>query len=218
MARSESLGEFRTFDRIAYRNRVMDGLTEAAVALFLLAVALVLPHGVFAAVVCLFPIALIPVLRRARKRWADPRIGYVEPMADKPREILPGIGLFMLVLLAAAIVLALILRGAGGSYSVAQRLHAWEPALAGFGVAGGMWYTASRSGLRRFYAYAVVSGLLGLALAAGSDLGFVAGRRTGLQWYLLAMGLLLAAGGTIVFSRFLRRHPVAHLEENGGQR
>jgi hypothetical protein len=219
MARSESLGEFRVFDRMAYRHTIMDGLTEAALAIFLLTLAVVLPHGPAALLLCLAPFGLVPAWRYARRRWVEPRIGYVEPMADKPRDILPGIGLFFLVVLAAAMVLALAVGGSGGGAApLAQRLRAWEPGLGGVLVAGGLWYAASRSGLKRFYAYAAVSVSLGLALAASGDLILLNGRRAGIQWYLLAMGTLLGVGGATVFACFLRRHPIASSGENGARR
>jgi len=70
--------DFKRFDSVAYRNTVVDGLTEIAIGLFLLLLAVALPFGPYALLVYLAPLAFIPALRFMQRRFTHPRIGFVE--------------------------------------------------------------------------------------------------------------------------------------------
>ena len=211
--------EFKPFDQAAYRHTIMDGLTEILMGIFLLLIAVAVSFGPYGLLVYLAPLVFLPALRFLQNRYTAPRVGYVEPAADKPKEVLPGILLYCLLLLAAAWAIAFLASGGlvRPDYALMwQRLHQWSPALAGIAVAGGLWYAGSRSGLRRFFVAAVGSVALGVvvtALCCVPGVPFLRGDGVrGLQAYLVAMGGLSLISGLIVFARFLRSHPVQSSE------
>lgn len=216
--------QLRQFDRRAYRHTMMDGLTEIAMGLFLILVAVALPAGPFVLLLYLAPFALIPLLRSLQRRITHPRIGYVEPIADKPRQVLPGILLFTLLALAAFLAILVLAGGGLAKPDYAQltrRLYQWAPALVGVLVSGGLWYTASRSGFRRFFVSAAVSVVLGIAISVAAAAGGIPVLETklrGVQVYCGAMGALSLSSGLIVLIRFLKGHPIQSLEANDAPR
>jgi hypothetical protein len=204
--------EFRRFDRMAYRHTMMDGLTDAALGVFLLLLAAAFSTGPYALLFFVLPVILVFVVRFLQRRYTTPRIGYVEPVADKPREVLPGILLYAAIVIAATLVIAFVTsrRPTGFDHEVMrQNIYNWKPAMAGIMVAGGFWYAGSRAGFRRHFALAAVSAALGAAivvLAYLPDLVFLS--RMGLQIYCAGMGGIVLACGLVTFFRFLHRHPV----------
>jgi hypothetical protein len=197
--RSDDLG------RVAYRDSVRDGLTDIMLAAVLLVLAVVVgtPRLTW---LYMLPLIFVPaVTKRLRARFTMPRLGYVEPRTDPPREIAIGIGLYTMIVLAAmAVVLAF--SGGLGDSGEWRRLM---PGVSGVLIAGGMHYAWRRSGLRRYQVYGIVAVILG----AGLSLWRFDGSYTGVRVHLVLMaGMVLIVGG-LVFARFIRRYPVVALEQ-----
>jgi hypothetical protein len=196
-------------DRRAFRHDVADGLTEIAMALFFLVPALTLRNPAFSWMIILPILFIGPWLKRIRARTTYPRIGYVEPRGEKAGELLRGMAIYVLVVLAAAAVAIFIWRG--------QLTTDWvrrvAPLLASLFFGGGLLYAAGRSGLRRYYVLLVAS----IALGAVLTIYPAPGRYASVRIYLLVMGLIVFIVGLVTFAHFLKTHPVrGDAEEEDG--
>lgn len=194
--------ELKKFDRVAFRHTFLDGVSEIVLGLFLM-LAAVLVHrkpSMLMVFIISFAFLSIPVVRSVQRRFTHPRIGYVEPLQEKPKQFL-GMALFFIAVIGATLAIATL---AGRDIALVSQSY---PAVAGFLCAGGLWYTASRSGLVRFYMHAGLSIALGLALEVFTDGSFHS-----LRYYFAVMGGYLFLVGLIIFVRFLHRYPV-HVPE-----
>jgi hypothetical protein len=194
-------------DSRAFRHSLRDGLTDIAMALFFLVPILIVEQPAFSWMIVLPILFFGPWLRRIRARHVWPRIGYVEPRGEQPKQLATGIVVYTLAV-AATIALALVI--AHGEISPAL-LRQVSPLLASMLFGGGLIYTARRSGMRKYLALTALSLALGACLAALD----IPGRYTGLQLYLAGMGAIMLAVGVATFLSFLRDHPVREPEEAG---
>lgn len=207
---------FRSLDRAAFRNTVLDGLAEVAVGVFLLLMALAVGTPLTVFVLLVPALIMVPVLRKVQRRYTEPRIGYVKPIADSPKEMMPGIIGYLLLVLSVAIVI-FVVRGAlqSDSRSIAFEINRWLAAITGFAIAGGFWYSGRRSGLKRFYALSILSPALGVALVllrGGEGMFGDDDKMAALRMFLVCMGLVCTVSGVSNFLLFLHRHPVAAAE------
>lgn len=198
----------KTADQLAYRESLQNGLADMMIASFFIVPAVVIDRPALAWLYLVPLILLGPVYRSARRRYIEPRIGYVELQSEPPGRLLGGIAIFGI---SAVVLLGLVLLFLGDAGDPSQ-WRRWSPALAGVLFGGGLVYAGRRSGLLRYHLLALVSStggvLLTLYLNSGSYLG--------LRIHLLVMGILVFGNGLLLFSRFTRTHPI-HEEETDGQ-
>jgi len=194
-----------TVDTRAFRHSLRDGLTDIAMSLFFLVLILMVANPAMSWLIILPILFFGRWIRRIRARHVWPRIGYVEPRGEKPRELATGIAVYSAAVFAT---LALALVIAHGEVSPAL-LRQISPLLASLLFGGGLIYTAQRSGLRKYLALTILSLVLGAGLTALD----IPGRYTGLQFYLAGMGAIMLVVGTATFILFLRNHPVREVDE-----
>ena len=191
-----------SLDRVAYRTIEQDGLTEIAMGVVFLAVALSAGRAAFYWTYLVAIAMLGPGVQRLRARYTYPRVGY----AKVPDESGPSVGRGILVWVTGSFALAALVLAATGH--VTDNL-AWRQATPGIGgllAAGGLLYFAQRTGMRRHYAMAVLSVFLGVAMAGVR----MSEPHQNLEIWALMMALVLIGSGAIAFRAFLRNHaPVA---------
>lgn len=194
-----------SIDRRAFRHDVVDGLSEIAMALFFLVPAFTIREPAFSWMIILPVLFMGPWLKKLRARHTWPRIGFVEPRGEKAGEMLIGMAVYVVIVLAVVGAGIFVLCGEIRPGLVRQV----SPLIASLFFGGGLLYAAGRSGLRRYYV------LLGLSLTLGAALTVVEipGHYLNLQIYLLGMGVITFAVGLITFIHFIRSHPVRSTEE-----
>jgi hypothetical protein len=190
----------KTADRLAYREEMKNGLADMMIASFFIVPAVVISRP-YLTWLYLVPLLLLgPVYRAAKRKYIEPRLGYAELQDEPPGRLLGGIAIFSIVIVA---LLALVLL-ALGDISDPSQWRRWSAALAGVLFAGGLLYAGRRSGLLRYFLLALVSAAGGILLAVFIDRGSY----LALRIYLLGMGILVFGNGLILFSRFIRNHPI----------
>jgi hypothetical protein len=193
--------------RRAFRETMVDGLTDLFLGLYLILVSGVLKTSTAGLVVFVW-VLFIPLLRYLKKRFTYPRLGYVE-LADSQPPAPWGLILVFAGLAFAVTILALVV---SGDIREARQWYGWMPLLLGILFLGVMAVVAIGSGLGRYYFYGVLSAGNGIAI---SFLHFE-GRMDAISLYLLAVGLPIAVCGALVFALFPLRNPVRSLETPGG--
>lgn len=187
-----------TFERDAYRASWSDGIIDLYGGLSLLWIgACWIWLSDLAGVAGVLPAVFVAPMLVARKRFLEPRIGYVQ-WRGRRREwerrnlwavLMTGVGLFL-----GAIVLVAYQAGDGGAPSIdlAPGLMAWLLGLFAVGL-------ALITQVWRMLVYAVVLALAGVAVvAAGANPG----------WALLAGGATATIVGVVLLIRFVGRYPV----------
>ena len=200
-----------TIERNAYRYAYGDGIKEILCGLLLAAASVTVRTPVGGLVALALGILFIRILPRLRDRFTAPRAGYAEVERPSAR-LLGGIAAWMVLIGAIVAAVSALTSDHGSPYR-------WIPAFVGTVIAGGFIFAARRSGLTRFYFYVAA------AIGGGVTLSVLRPAENRLEGYsrlyLLMAGLavILLAGGTTVFLRFLRRHPVhpAQVEVSDGQ-
>ena len=193
--------DLNEIERSTFRESVKDGVIELAIGICLVAMSGRLLSRVLI-VTLVFPLFLPRVLvLTLRKRFTYPRIGYVKLTPDNAKEVIPGIFLIMLVLIAI-MALALLLFGDIGNFDLWVK---WCPALFGAQLAGLFLFLSSKSGLGRYTVFASWCILSGLA---SSILNFKF-RSAGVFIFFLSVGAALALWGLVLFIHFLRNHPLS---------
>ncbi|NIP28704.1 MAG: hypothetical protein GWN67_15130 [Phycisphaerae bacterium] len=176
-----------------------DGLMELVLGICLLAMSTRLLSRVL---IGMFPIAIIlfsPILSALRNRFTYPRTGYVKLIDDKPKDVIAGIALVTLIVIAVLAV-AFFLFANVRDFGLWMK---WVPLWAGVILAIMFVSLSAKSTVVRYYIFAVYSLIAGLVL---SILKFTE-VETGTLLYFLAMGVFLAPFGLVLFIRFLRKHP-----------
>jgi hypothetical protein len=186
--------------RSTYRDTQQDGLTEIVMGVFLFIIALATGRPAFYWTYLIGLFALGRGLKQLKARYTYPRVGFAEVPGEDAGEL--GRGVLTWVLGVFAVMLAGLAISGDLTNSAAWRQ--WSAALAGALCMGGFLYAASRSGLLRQYAYALVSVVLGVVVSWRAP----AGDYQGVRVWALVMGLLLLGGGGLIFRRFLRDNPV----------
>lgn len=176
-----------------------DGLMEFVMGICLLAMSTRLLSRVL---VGMFPIAIIlfaPILNALRNRFTYPRIGFVKIPDDKPKDVIAGIVLVTLIIIAVLAV-AFILFADVRDFGLWMK---WVPLWAGIMLAGMFTSLAAKSPSKRYYIFALYSFIVGLLL---SILRFNE-VETGTLLYFLAMGAFLTPFGIVLFLSFLHKYP-----------
>jgi len=191
--------------RSTYRDTQQDGLTEIVMGVFLFIIALATGRPAFYWTYLIGLFALGRGLKMLKARYTYPRVGFAEVPSEDAGELGRGMltwamGVFAVMLAGLAIT---------GDLANSAAWRQWSPALAGALCMGGFLYSASRSGLVRQYAYALVSVVLGVVVSLQAP----AGAYQGVRFWALVMALLLLAGGGLILRRFLRDNPV--IEQHG---
>jgi hypothetical protein len=186
-------------ERKTFRNSQQDGLLELVVGVCMVAISTRLFSRVLVAMLVLPVILFHPFLEAMRKRFTYPRIGYVKLIPDKPRDVLTGIFLVTVVVLAVLTVAFLIFGGVRDF----DRWLRWCPFWGGTVLAGMFSSFASKSGAARHHVFAAWSFIAGIVL---SVLKFDA-VETGTLLYFAVMGGLLILFGLVQFVTFLHQHP-----------
>ena len=196
--------EFKRFDRLAFRHSILDGVSEMVLGLYLALLAALL-HLVPVVLVAALGVFVLPAaVQFIQQRYISGRIGFVEPLPPPAKQLVGGMALYLIAVIAGAIA---VLRLSGHELGA---LNQWYPVVAGFCCAGGFWYAASRSGLVRFRAHAIFAVSLGFVFQTLVDGSF-----SGLQPYFEVMGGYLLLSGVVVLVRFLHRYPVSVPRANG---
>jgi len=200
------------FQKGAYHYSFEDGLTDLALGLFLLLYAGALRVGSVSPVLVLLLLAfgIVPALRALQRRITHPRIGYAEPVQEKPTILIRGMATYAAIVTVALFAGLRILAGRFDSGIIYQS----TPALAAVLMAGGFHYVTVRTGLRRFQFLNIVSLAGGLFF---SVLRFE-GRLGNLAAFLLCLGALFMVTGLVVLLRFLHNNPLRPEEASDARR
>lgn len=176
-----------------------DGLMEFVMGICMLAMSTRILSRVL---IGMFPIAVIlfsPILSALRNRFTYPRTGFVKLIEDKPKDVIAGIALVTLIVIAV-LALAFILFADVSDFGLWMK---WVPLWAGVILAGMFVSLAAKSTAIRYYIFAVYSLIVGLFLSIPK----FAEVETGTLLYFLVMGAFLAPFGLVLFIRFLHKHP-----------
>jgi hypothetical protein len=186
-------------EKKAYRDSQQDGLMEVMMGLILMTFG-----GFFYSPVFAFYILLIVFAGRIvdfiRRRYTNPRIGFVKFHEENPKDALTGVFLFEF----AVIVIIFTLISIFGDVKDYSQWVKWSPLFFGMILVGPFAHAASRSGSIRYTEYAILSVVLGLFF---SLIEFGSGY-TGLILYLVFIGAFLFLSGLVIFSLFLRKYPL----------
>jgi hypothetical protein len=195
----ESSLDIKRIEQKAFSRSQQDGLMEFVMGICMLAMSTRLLSRVL---IGMFPIAVIlfsPILSALRNRFTYPRTGYVKLIDDKPKDIIVGIALVTLIVIAVLAV-AFILFADVRDFGLWMK---WTPLWAGIMLAGMFVSLAAKSTTIRYYIFAVYSLIIGLVLSIPK----FAEVETGTLLYFLAMGTFLAPFGLVLFIRFLHKYP-----------
>jgi hypothetical protein len=191
--------DIKKIEQKTFTQSQQDGLMEFVMGICMLAMSTRLLSRVL---IGMFPIAVIlfsPILSAMRNRFTYPRTGYVKLIEDKPRDVIGGIALVTLIIVAVLAV-AFILFANIRDFGLWMK---WVPLWAGIMLAGMFASLAAKSTTARYYIFAVYSLVVGLVL---SILRFTE-VETGTLLYFLAMGAFLTPFGLLLFIRFLQKYP-----------
>jgi hypothetical protein len=195
----ESSLDIKKIEQKAFSRSQQDGLMELVLGICLLAMSTRLLSRVL---IGMFPIAIIlfsPILSALRNRFTYPRTGYVKLIDDKPKDVIAGIALVTLIVIAVLAV-AFFLFANVRDFGLWMK---WVPLWAGIMLAGMFASLAAKSTEIRYYIFAVYSLIIGLILSIPK----FSEVETGTLLYFLAMGAFLAPFGLVLFIHFLRKHP-----------
>jgi hypothetical protein len=186
-------------ERKAFADSQQDGLLELVMGVCMIAISTRLFSRVLVVMLVLPVIGFHPLLEAMRKRFTYPRIGYVKLIPDKPKEVIAGISLVSIAVLAI-LAIAFLIFGGIRNFDLWLR---WCPFWGGTVLAGMFSSFASKSGAVRHHVFAAWSLLAGIVL---SLIRFDA-VETGTLLYFAVMGALLVPFGLMRFAAFLRAHP-----------
>jgi hypothetical protein len=192
--------DLNKIEQKVYRNSQQDGLLDLFSGLSMLAIAGAVGK-IFMPLFFIVPLLLLgPVMRRIKTRVTYPRIGFSQPVPEKPGKLLGGIFAFIFVLFALTAVI-LTSTGSIGDFDVWQK---WLPTFIGTLLVGMYFSLAGKSGQVRYYILAAASFVSGFAISIYHGNPDMAG----LMIYFVSMGLISAVTGTITFLLFLKKFPV----------
>jgi hypothetical protein len=200
----------RTLERNAFRDTLVDGLMELSFGMFLVILAGAMRLHVVP-IAFAFAFGLGALVKRLKARFTYPRIGYVELRDEDPDEPRRGLAIPLALALGWLVFDVAVLAVAGDLHDPA-RWYRWMPLFFGVALMASLVAVGLRSGIPRFYLYAV------LALLSGAVIPFlpVEGKVEWTAWLLLAVGVPVALCGAMVFMRFLHRSPVQRTETSDG--
>ena len=191
-------GELETLEREAYRASWSDGIVDTYLGISLIWIGanwIWLPD--LAGLAGVLPAVLVTPMLALRKRFVEPRLGYVRWRAPRRRwerrniwaSLMAGVVVFM-----GGVMLFLYLSGGGAApaLNLAPGILAWLLALLAVGLALLM-------SLWRMLIYALV-------LAASGVVVVVTEANPG--WPMLACGVVATIIGLILFNRFAHRYRV----------
>ena len=186
------------FEKQAFRTLHQDGLLEilAGLTFFICSAFVANVSLIFLIFIPVFTFA--PARKWLQQRFIYPRIGYARLAEDgSAREEwrVPTLALVAFFLYLAALV------GFGVSRD-ATYWRQWAPALAGALCCAGFLHLAGRSGLARHYFYIGASLLGGVAFSLMS----FGHPYANVQFFLLALSVLMLVSGGLILRRFLRSH------------
>jgi len=182
-------------EKFAAKTMTEDGLIDLFTGVGLVATGLFW-NGDNAAMAAVVPIVLINMWKLVRRRFSDPRVGYVSLPNDKKKT---NSGRMVFVLVTLTLVVGIVAWARGGAGPVMgtpyYALFAIGPSALAAAVIlmGAMYYKTPR-----FYLYAAwvfASGGLTILYTEGPDLAFILG------------GTPLAVVGLFYFGRFLNQNP-----------
>lgn len=199
--------DMRRIQRRAYRETMVDGLTDLFLGIYLVLVSGVLKASPGLAVFAW--LLFVPLIRTLKKRITYPRIGYVE-LAERPSPAPWGLIPVFAGLALAVTIVALIVSGDIGN---ARQWYGWMPLLLGIVLLGVMAAVAIGSGLTRYYFYGALAAASGIAI---SFLHFE-GRMEAISLFLLVFGIPVAICGAVFFALFLLQNPVQSPEIPDGR-
>jgi len=179
-----------------------DGLLELFAAIVLLSIALMwIASPAFVGIVAAFIVLFgWRAVERVKERVTYPRIGYFQERPEAPDSTARG----MLTFLAISFGLMVGAVALSGDIGDAAEWRRAAPVMSGISLAGGFWYTATRSGFLRhrlISGYSVITGVLLWLIGTGQSY-------EGVVWHLLGLAAPLAAIGTWGLIHFLRTHPL----------
>lgn len=195
-------------ERRALRHAFEDGAIDLLLGLFTLMVGVATQNRAFLGLAVVYLGTLAVAWRAFHDRLTSRRTGYAELPGDPARQLLAAVLTAGCLTMA---VVAAVTMPSGRAWAV-DRWPEWSPLLSGGILAAAFAYTARRTGLARFAAYAVA--------AAGLSLFFWLypfGPRINasdrLTLSLFALSAILLATGSVVIALFVRRHPLVTLPE-----
>ncbi|HOP09311.1 MAG TPA: hypothetical protein PK718_08250 [Candidatus Methanofastidiosa archaeon] len=203
--------DLRRIERRAYNESVKDGFMEILLGALLVFIGLMVWSQKGVVFIAIFPMLFCnPLLKWLKKRYTYPRIGYVKLRSDDGKKVGLGILRYVLVVIMFLVALSYLFFKEESIYDSIYRLI---PLYMAFILLGGFTYLHSKSENNITYLYIGVTMISGILMTAFHPGPY----RTGSLQYLALMGLFFTAAGTVIFIRFIRRHPVAPEENTNGQ-
>lgn len=195
-----------------------DGLCDIVYGLGIL-LASVMALGEMSAMMYLPVLFVTCALPAAKKRWVQPRVGYVKP--GRPTRTRLALVAALTALLLAGVLIT-VLFGRGGQSPLLQGANrAIEWTMSHFGLLIGlllgavMIWNGQELGLRRLIGYGGAMALAGMlcerrALGARLPVRLAAPELPGALFFA-PLGLAMLGIGVALFARFLRTHPVRRM-------
>ncbi len=182
--------------REVWRDSLQDGLYELSIGVGMLITALVLQTSL-ASLVIIIAIIAPPIIKKLKARITYPRTGYVN-LPDESKKL----GRIMILLLGFAVVVILVLVVFWNKTNEKLVIYKWFPLLPAILFQGGFIPTGIKSGLARYYVYAVVAMVLGIVCVIPN----LPGRFGNLSLYLAGISLFLLPWGIILLLRFIKKY------------
>ncbi len=208
--------DLQEIERKAQQSFYQDGLLEAFLGFFLLIFGAIFdsPMRGLAGLSVLIVLLFKPAMERIKKRHIYPRMGFVEfpPDDGKDAKGIPVAALIFVIIILGALAVFRWIMGADEGH--AFWFTRFFPGFTGLILAIGPWTFAQRFGIKRWYGFAAMFVVGGLALPF---LGFESGYDI-IALLCAVTGIVMLLSGTAIFARFLHSHPVASEElpvENG---
>jgi hypothetical protein len=195
----------REVERRTYMSYHQDGLLDIFVGVYVLLFALgillltVTDFSTWFVIPAIFPAIMVPIWISAKKRITMPRIGYVKfgtRGANKLIAIFIGL---MVAGLGAFMVLTFASKSQAWALTLRNLIIPNGMIIIGIGAAAISSLFAYTMGLKRLYAYGILTLVL---LLAGHFITIPFG------YLLLIIGLVIIINGFVLLMQFIRKHPL----------
>ena len=209
--------DLKEIERRANHAAFQDGLMEILMGLFLFFYGGTLATNNLPLGFALILVAVFlgkPIIERIKKQYIYPRTGYVK-LPEDPHTTGKGIAISVVIMVVTLL----------GAMGISMAILGQEPGLdffltyivppaSGFMLAIGPYWLGQTYGLVRGYVLAVLFVLGGIAMPVFS----IASGYEAVGLLCTVVGLIALVTGTMMFVRFIRKHPISNHEviTNGG--
>jgi hypothetical protein len=198
--------------RRAYRAVLEDGVADVLIGFYTLVIGVATQRRGFLALGLVYMIMCQSAWRFLHQGFVSRRVGYAELRENPPAVQLVSVLSAGLISLGVVAVMTLW----RSSIWTLAGWPAWSPVLAGVVLAAGFLHPAVRSGLVRYYAYAVAA-IAGSVFFWLVPFGTSINPSDRLTLFLFSLSGLVIATGIAAIIRFARTYPVLTLETRDGR-